>query len=193
MSNTPSMIIIAGPNGVGKTTFATDYLKINKRLYLGADLIAAELDPKNPLNKSIEASRIFSERLTKALHEKKDVIIESTVSGLSLKKYLQIATQANYQIELIYLFVDTPDLCNKRIDERVLNGGHFIPPVDVVRRFYRSRDNFWNVYRFLVGSWSLYYNFNRDFETVAAGSQDRYEIFAKDLFQQFQNIKVTHE
>ncbi|EKD77636.1 MAG: hypothetical protein ACD_42C00254G0002 [uncultured bacterium] len=37
MSNVPSMIIIAGPNGVGKTTFATDYLKINKRLYLGAD------------------------------------------------------------------------------------------------------------------------------------------------------------
>lgn len=188
MSNTPSMIIIAGPNGVGKTTFATDYLKINKRLYLGADLIAAELDPKNPLKKSIEASRLFSERLTKALHEQKDVIIESTLSGLSLKKYLQIATELNYQIELIYLFVDTPDLCNKRIDERVLNGGHFIPPADVVRRFYRSRDNFWNVYRFLVGSWSLYYNFDKEYEFVALGSQEHFEVFATDLFQQFLKI-----
>lgn len=188
MSNSPSMVIIAGPNGVGKTTFATDYLKINKRLYLGADLIAYELDQKNPLSKSIEASRLFSERLTSALREKQNLMIESTLSGLSLKKYLQMATKENYQIELIYLFLDTPELCNKRIDERVLNGGHFIPPVDVVRRFYRSRDNFWNVYRFLVGSWSLYYNFDKEYEFVALGSQEEYEVFVNELFQQFLKI-----
>lgn len=184
------MIIIAGPNGVGKTTFAMNYLKLNKRLYLGADLIAYELDKENPLNKSIEASRLFSERLHSALQEKKDIIIESTLAGLSLKKYLTIARDANYKIELIYLFVDTPDLCNKRISERVLNGGHFIPPEDVNRRFYRSCHNFWNVYRFLVSNWSLYYNYNREYEFIALGSQENYQVFSKDIFQQFLKLPV---
>lgn len=191
MSNHPSMMIIAGPNGVGKTTFANNYLKKNERLYLSADLIAYELDSQNPYSRAIDASRLFSERLITALNEKQNIILESTLSGLSLKKYLQIAHGANYQIELVYLFVDTPDLCNKRISERVLNGGHFIPSVDVARRFYRSYHNFWNTYRFLVSSWSLYYNFNRDFETVAGGSQNDYEIFSGDLFRQFQNIQVS--
>ena len=130
------MIIIAGPNGVGKTTFAMDYLKIDPRLYLGADLIA---------------------------------------------------------IELIYLFVDSPDLCNKRIEERVLNGGHFISPEDVARRFYRSYKNFWKDYRFLVESWSLYYNFNREFEVVASGKHNAFDILSRDLFKQFEKIKVDHE
>ena len=38
-----NVIIIAGPNGSGKTTFVTEYLRDSAVEYISADAIAAEL------------------------------------------------------------------------------------------------------------------------------------------------------
>ena len=38
-------VIIAGPNGSGKTTFANEYLKVYKFDYISADEIANEIGP----------------------------------------------------------------------------------------------------------------------------------------------------
>lgn len=41
---------------------------------------------------------------------------------------------------------------------RVQNGGHSVPDEDVIRRFGRSRTNFWNIYKDKVDMWLLVYN-----------------------------------
>jgi predicted ABC-type ATPase len=53
--------IIAGPNGVGKTTFAMKYLPIvaNCKHFINVDLIAAGLSPLAPEAELIAASRLF--------------------------------------------------------------------------------------------------------------------------------------
>jgi predicted ABC-type ATPase len=42
------VVIVAGANGSGKTTFARKFLYVTKYKFLNADEIAKELSPKDP-------------------------------------------------------------------------------------------------------------------------------------------------
>ena len=54
--------------------------------------------------------------------------------------------------------MDSPEVCIARIENRVKNGGHFVPPEDVRRRYYRSKRNFLEHYSREVDYWMLCYN-----------------------------------
>jgi predicted ABC-type ATPase len=58
----------------------------------------------------------------------------------------------------IFLRLSSPVLALRRIAGRVRQGGHDIPPADVLRRFTRSRQNFETAYRLLADSWAVYDN-----------------------------------
>jgi len=53
----------------------------------------------------------------------------------------------------------------------VLNGGHHIPKDDIIRRYYRSKNMFWNIYKDLCDSWSIYYNSDEIFEKIATNDK----------------------
>jgi predicted ABC-type ATPase len=55
----PELIIVGGPNGSGKSTFALEYARSSGIRYVGADQIAYELSPADPVLAKIEASRRF--------------------------------------------------------------------------------------------------------------------------------------
>jgi predicted ABC-type ATPase len=61
MTDSPTLWIIAGPHGAGKTTFALDYLPqvADCQDFINADLIAAGLAPLAPTSQLMAASRIF--------------------------------------------------------------------------------------------------------------------------------------
>jgi predicted ABC-type ATPase len=161
-------------------------LKHEALIYLGADAIAYELDPKNPTVQAFKAGRLFSHKLEKCIEQKTSLIIESTLSGLSLKKHIEYAKELGYRIELVYLFLDSPELCNERIQERVAKGGHFVPPEDVKRRFYRSQKNFWLCYRNFADAWRLVYNAEGSFEYVALSYMNTENILDANRFKFFQ-------
>jgi len=52
-------IIVAGPNGSGKTTFAREYCREHEMRYISADVIAERLDPKNLQKVAIQAGKLF--------------------------------------------------------------------------------------------------------------------------------------
>lgn len=81
--------------------------------------------------------------------------------------------------------MDSPILCENRIKIRVLNGGHNIPKEDIIRRFYRSKKNFWNIYKNLVDEWNLFYNGNSEYILVAQYSNNEVEIFNENLYNEF--------
>jgi predicted ABC-type ATPase len=143
----PKLIIIGGANGSGKTTLAREFVLVDKIDYLGADEIARELNPKNPEDEAISAARIFSYRLDDYLANRKSVLVESTLSGLSLRKHLAAARIQNFEITILFVYLDTPELCIERVAARVAKGGHHVPDEDIRRRFKRANINFWKVYK----------------------------------------------
>lgn len=179
------LIVIGGANGSGKTTFAREIVAEKDLKYLGADDIAFELDAQNFEAVKIEAARIFSQRLTKSLENGELLIIESTLAGLSLKKHLKKAKQNGYSISIFFVFLDSVELCLKRIKSRVENGGHNVPENDVRRRFSRANGNFWNVYKDLADKWTLVFNSNNDFQHIAFNSKNGLMILDEVRFTEW--------
>ena len=56
---------------------------------------------------------------------------------------------------------------------------------DVVRRYYRSKNNFWNVYKEMINQWFLVYNSDLRFKEFCIGVKDQYDINDADIFNQF--------
>jgi predicted ABC-type ATPase len=155
----PQIIIIGGPNGSGKSTLANEVIRELNIPYLSADSIAQELNPTHPEEKRIESGKVFFNRLSRFTDSKQDIIIESTLSGRSLVRHLKdLRALGTYSIQTIYLFIDNPELCWKRVQIRAKKGGHIVPKQDVIRRYTRSMINFWYLYRDLSDEWYVYYN-----------------------------------
>jgi predicted ABC-type ATPase len=154
----PELFIVGGPNGCGKTTVVLEYLEGTRLPYLSADSIAAELNQERPLSAAVAAGRLLSRRLADAIKRGESVVMESTLSGLSLRKTMQNSARRGYRTTIFFVFPDSPEACLARIRERVARGGHTVPETDVTRRLARSLNNFWNVYRMMATEWVLYYN-----------------------------------
>ena len=166
------VVIIAGANGVGKTTFALQFLQEYGYEFLNADEIAKELSARNPTEKKISAGKIFFKRLREATAQGKSLLIESTLSGRYLQSYFEIWKAQDYQIEIVFIIVASPEVSIARIAERVKKGGHFVPDKDVRRRFVRGQNNFWQIYKNLADSWSLFYNSENSFHQIASGEKN---------------------
>ena len=182
------LIIIGGANGSGKTTFAIPYVEELKYDFLNADEIAQKLEKEGKSNSLIKAGRIFFARLNGNINENINFVVETTLSGSYINKVATKAKNAGYTIALIYIFLDNPDLCIERVKTRVLKGGHDVPVEDIVRRFYRSKSNFWNNVVFMADKWILLYNGEDGFQQVAIGVDNEYSVENELLFNKFREI-----
>lgn len=182
----PKLIIIGGANGSGKTTFAREIVANFGIKYLGADEIAAELDSKQPEKVAIEAARVFSRRFNNSIEIGESLIVESTLSGLSLKKFLVKARENNFSISIFFVYLDSAELCVQRVSARVAKGGHHVPPEDVRRRFSRSNRNFWDYYKDLADDWFLFLNIGDSFEQISNGDAKGITIVDEARYQQWQ-------
>jgi predicted ABC-type ATPase len=181
----PEVIIIGGPNGAGKSTLADEYLKTYDFQYLSADLIAVALRPDQPEAVRIQVGKHFFEQLDVLINGRERFIVETTLAGGSFRHILERLRQAGYATRIAFVFLDTPALWVRRVKERVQKGGHDVPTEDVIRRFYRSKGNFWHVYRKLVDRWYLFYNAGEHFQEVAVGEGTAYELTDERLFELF--------
>ena len=76
-------------------------------------------------------------------------------------------------------------MCIARVRNRVMAGGHDVPEGDIIRRFYRSKRNFWGFYKDLVNEWGLFYNSGDFIQQVAAGESNRFTVTNTELFELF--------
>lgn len=156
----PRCIIIAGPNGSGKTTFARDYLSSIAGMihFINADLIAGGISPLSPSLAAVTAGRLVLRELDRLVESKFDFSFESTLSGLQYAKRIANWKNHGYTIEIVYLRLASPRLALSRVDARVRQGGHGVPRADILRRFRRSWVNFGKIYQPLADHWAIYEN-----------------------------------
>ncbi len=154
---------------------------------MNADDIARELSHDDFNKVRIAAGKIFLKNLRILLNQNKNFVIESTLAGKYLLPIIKEAKLNRYNVVIIYIFLENKELAIKRIEERVLKGGHSVPKEDVIRRFGRSKINFWNIYKNIANSWFLFYNSKDTFEEVAFGKEFDYVIINDNNFEIFRS------
>ncbi|MCD4819577.1 MAG: zeta toxin family protein [Candidatus Cloacimonetes bacterium] len=180
-----TVYIIAGANGSGKTTFAKEFIKIPSIAFLNADEIEREFNPDDIEGGKIRAGRIFFKRLHKLIVSKKDFVIESTLSGKSLVSIIKKLKSNDTKIILLYIFLDSIEITIDRVRVRVEEGGHNIPTKDIIRRYPRSINNFWNLYKDFADEWQLFYNGEDNIIQTAFGCKNNYKIIDEEKYKLF--------
>lgn len=183
--------IISGPNGAGKTTSAKsllpDFLETNE--FVNADKIAAGLSPLNPESVSLLAGKLMLKRIDDLMDQDKSFAIETTLSGRNYVDLINNARQKGYLINLIFLYLDIPELAKDRVENRVQAGGHNIPEIDIMRRFYRGIRNLIDFYLPIVDTASVYDASTTTRKKVAEKLGDQITVLNYDIWQKILDKK----
>ena len=159
-SSNPRILMIAGPNGAGKTTVTP---RILKRAYaiaewVNADVIAQGLSGLQPEAAAWQAGRVMIDRLRELAEQRQSFAFETTLAGRSYFKWIEELRSKGYEYHLYYVTVESPDMCIARVARRVRAGGHHVSDEVVRRRYSASLRNFFDLYRPIADSWTVYDN-----------------------------------
>ena len=160
MNNEKKIVIIAGPNGTGKTTFAREFLPREAGCpdFINVDLIAAGLSPFAPEQAALRAGRLMIQEIRRRVRQGESFAFETTLSGRHYARLIPRWRAAGYHVKLVFLALPTADLAVARVKARVSQGGHDVPEAVICRRFDNGFRNFQDVYRALVSHWVLFDN-----------------------------------
>jgi len=188
-----NLILIAGHNGAGKTTFLREFVRINKLKYINPDEIAQKFSVDKFTLLNIKAGKILLKKIEKLKKEKEDFIVETTLSGKIWNTLISDFKKNNYNITLFFVYLDTPEEAVKRVEVRINKKGHYVSKEDIYRRYFRSIKNFWYVYKNLADEWFLINNSNKIPYLVAYGIKSSYQILDRENFDKFLLIARNKE
>ena len=160
MSSESKILIIAGPNGAGKTTFATEFLpnEAGCQRFVNADFIAAGLSPFAPETAAVQAGRLMLRQIHGFARQRLSFAFETTLSGRGYATHIRDWKNQGYRVKLFFLKLPDAAFAIRRVEQRVMLGGHDVPPGIIHRRFSKGWENFQQLYKPLVHEWALYDN-----------------------------------
>ncbi len=133
--------LLAGGNGSGKSTFYRTALAPRGIKLVSADLIARLIDPGHPEAVGYQAAAIVEEIRTALLRQGTSFCFETVFSHRSKIDFVASAKALGYQVVLVYFHLQTPELNQARVRQRVSEGGHDVPPDKIRSRIPRTMQN----------------------------------------------------
>lgn len=141
----PILIVIAGPNGSGKTSVTSRLLKhewVEDSLYINPDVIAKEIfgDWNSP-DAVVKAANYCAELREVCLKERRSLIFETVMSANDKLDFILRAKEAGYFIRVFFIATSSPTINAARIAGRVMKGGHDVPISKIISRYRKSIAN----------------------------------------------------
>lgn len=149
----PVLIVIAGPNGSGKTSTTRLVIKhewAEQCVYINPDEIAqtkfGDWNDPNAVRKSVEYCEEWREQL---LREHKDFIFETVLSSDGKVDFIKRAKEEGYFIRVFFICTSTPAINASRIAKRVMEGGHDVPIHKIISRYQKAIVNAGQIAQFV--------------------------------------------
>lgn len=145
MTDRPTLTVLAGTNGAGKSSLAGAVLEARAAAFFNPDREAQSLRRHQPELSATEANAIAwsigRDRLTAALRQRQSFNFETTLGGNTIRRLLQQAHGAGLRLRIWYCGLDSVERHLQRVRARVGRGGHDIPEAKIRERFDASREN----------------------------------------------------
>jgi len=133
------------PNGAGKSSIGGAFAGDSGAPYFNPDEGARRILAANPATTHRDANSAAwlegKRLLERAIAERLDVAIETTLGGNTLPTLLDEAFRRGIEVRVWFIGVASADLCLARVRARVAKGGHDIPEADIRRRYDSGRIN----------------------------------------------------
>jgi predicted ABC-type ATPase len=141
----PKLLVIAGPNGSGKTTFTNQVLRHDWSegcLFINPDEIAKnEFGDWNSPEAVLKAAKRAQQLRESCLREGSSMLLETVFSTQEKLDFVQRALQAGFFIRFFFIGTDNPLINAARVARRVIAGGHDVPITKIISRYDRSMGN----------------------------------------------------
>lgn len=138
MTVSKQLWVLAGGNGAGKTTFYNLFLAPKGINFLNADIIASAISPDNPEKVGYEAASVAEQIREELLQLGISFCFETVFSHVSKIDFVAKARALGYEIILVYIHLDTSELNEARVYQRVTEGGHNVPVNKIHSRIPRT-------------------------------------------------------
>lgn len=182
MSHQPTLYIISGCNGAGKTTASFTILPeiLNCKEFINADEIARGLSPFQPEKVAIEAGRLMLHRIKELLSQHETFAFETTLASKSYKMTILDAQERGYKVILLFFWLKNVNLAIERVKIRVSEGGHHVEEDVIKRRYINGINNLFNIYLPIIDSAMIFDN-----------SEGKHKIIAKKVFNE--DVVIIHK
>ena len=138
----PVLIIIAGPNGSGKTTITSQILHhewLENSVYINPDQVAQErFGDWNSAVAVRQAAEYCAGWRERCLSDRQSMIFETVFSADDKIDFVRRAKQAGFFIRLFFVCTESPMINAARIAGRVMKGGHDVPIAKIISRYQKS-------------------------------------------------------
>lgn len=138
----PVLIVIAGPNGSGKTTITSKILRhewLEDALYINPDQVAQErFGDWNSPEAVMQAAQYCEQQREQCLAQRHSLIFETVLSSEGKVDFIRRAHEAGYFIRIFFVATSHPTINASRIAQRVLEGGHDVPIPKIISRYQKS-------------------------------------------------------
>lgn len=146
----PLIVVLAGSNGAGKSTFHRAHLERAGLRFVNADVVARELDLA-----PYAAARLADAVRRQLVAQRESFVFETVFSDPAGTKlaFLEESVRLGYTVVLCFIGISGPGVSEQRVAMRVSQGGHDVPPEKLIARFPRTMANLRAAIRVLPHVW----------------------------------------